>query len=174
AAASLAKRRGLSLSAVPDAIAADAQTALAQMSSHALARPILVDVTAADTHEELVRALECGMDVVLANKVPLTVAAPAWGELFESATRRKRRVLFEATVGAGLPIIDTYEKLAASGDRVLTIEGCPSGTLGYVLGELGRGTPFSAALTSAMAAGYTEPDPRDDLSGRDVARKALI
>jgi aspartokinase/homoserine dehydrogenase 1 len=114
------------------------------------------------------------MDVVLANKVPLTVAAPAWTSLFETAARRGRRVLFEATVGAGLPIIDTYEKLVASGDRILTIEGCPSGTLGYVLGELGRGTPFSVALADAMAAGYTEPDPRDDLSGRDVARKALI
>jgi len=73
-----------------------------------------------------------------------------------------------------LPIIDTINKLQESGDEVLRIEGCPSGTLGYLFGELGRGATFSAALRAAMALGYTEPDPRDDLSGMDVARKALI
>jgi homoserine dehydrogenase len=57
---------------------------------------------------------------------------------------------------------------------VLRIEGCPSGTLGYLFGELGRGTPFADALRAARAHGYTEPDPREDLSGMDVARKALI
>ena len=83
-------------------------------------------------------------------------------------------MLHEATVGAGLPIIDTISKLKESGDEVLRIEGCPSGTLGYLFGELGRGTAFSTALRAAMALGYTEPDPREDLSGMDVARKALI
>jgi homoserine dehydrogenase len=83
-------------------------------------------------------------------------------------------LLHEATVGAGLPIIDTYQKLVESGDRVSKIEGCPSGTLGYLFGELGRGTPFSTALRGAIAKGYPEPDPREDLSGKDVARKALI
>jgi aspartokinase/homoserine dehydrogenase 1 len=82
--------------------------------------------------------------------------------------------LHEATVGAGLPIIDTIKKLQESGDEILRIEGCPSGTLGYLFGELGRGTSFSSALRSAMKVGYTEPDPREDLSGMDVARKALI
>src|SRR5919202_5177466 len=77
-------------------------------------------------------------------------------------------------VGAGLPIIDTFHKLVESGDRVLRIEGCPSGTMGYLFGELARGRPFSEALRSAMGLGYTEPDPRDDLSGMDVARKGLI
>src|SRR5919202_5429359 len=77
-------------------------------------------------------------------------------------------------VGAGLPIIDTFHKLVESGDRVLRIEGCPSGTMGYLFGELARGRAFSEALRSAMELGYTEPDPRDDLSGMDVARKAII
>jgi aspartokinase/homoserine dehydrogenase 1 len=77
-------------------------------------------------------------------------------------------------VGAGLPIIDTYHKLVESGDTVTRIEGLLSGTLGYVLSEVSAGTPFSRAVRSAMAKGYTEPDPRDDLSGMDVARKALI
>jgi aspartokinase/homoserine dehydrogenase 1 len=71
-------------------------------------------------------------------------------------------------------LLDTIGKLQESGDEVLAIEGCPSGTLGYLFGEIGRGIPFSSALRAAMALGYTEPDPRDDLSGKDVARKALI
>jgi homoserine dehydrogenase len=70
--------------------------------------------------------------------------------------------------------MDTYAKLVESGDRVVRIEGCTSGTLGFLLTEIGRGAPFSKALRSAMEKGYTEPDPRDDLSGMDVARKALI
>jgi bifunctional aspartokinase / homoserine dehydrogenase 1 len=77
-------------------------------------------------------------------------------------------------VGAGLPVIDTLRKLQDSGDTVLSIEGCPSGTLGFLFGELGRGRPFSDALRAAVTAGFTEPDPRIDLSGTDVARKALI
>ena len=91
-----------------------------------------------------------------------------------AAAASGRRVLHEATVGAGLPVIDTVRKLRESGDRVLRIEGCPSGTLGYLFGELGRGRAFSDALRDAMRRGYTEPDPRDDLSGQDVARKVVI
>jgi aspartokinase/homoserine dehydrogenase 1 len=90
------------------------------------------------------------------------------------AEARGRRLLHETTVGAGLPIIDTFYKLSESGDRVSKIEGCPSGTLGFLFGEMGRGRAFSEALRRAIAKGYPEPDPRDDLSGTDVARKALI
>jgi aspartokinase/homoserine dehydrogenase 1 len=119
-------------------------------------------------------AVRHGMDLVLANKRPLADRADAAEGLAREAAARGRRVLHEATVGAGLPIIDTIHKLVDAGDPVLRIEGCPSGTLGYLFGELGRGVPFSTALRAAMALGYTEPDPRDDLSGVDVARKALI
>jgi homoserine dehydrogenase len=94
--------------------------------------------------------------------------------LWQTARARGRRVLHEATVGAGLPIIDTYHKLIESGDRVERIEGLLSGTLGFVLNEVSVGTPFSDAVRSAMSRGYTEPDPREDLSGMDVGRKALI
>ncbi|MEO7503013.1 MAG: homoserine dehydrogenase [Gemmatimonadaceae bacterium] len=139
-----------------------------------MSRPILVDVTAGDTSAVLEAALAGGMDIVLANKRPLAALRGSRSGLSRSATSRGRRVLHEATVGAGLPIIDTISKLKESGDDVLRIEGCPSGTLGYLFGELGRGTVFSTALRAAMALGYTEPDPREDLSGMDVARKALI
>ena len=137
-------------------------------------RPIVVDVTPADTTNLLECALARGADVVLANKVPLVGDLSAVARLHHVARLHGRRMLHEATVGAGLPIIDTIRKLRESGDTIHHIEGCPSGTLGFLFGELGRGRPFSQALRAAIAAGYTEPDPRIDLSGVDVARKALI
>ena len=85
-----------------------------------------------------------------------------------------RQVKYEATVGAGLPIIDTYHKLVETGDRVLRIDGSVSGTLMYVVSAVSAGRPFSQAVREAVELGYAEPDPRDDLSGRDAARKALI
>jgi homoserine dehydrogenase len=90
------------------------------------------------------------------------------------ARQHGARILHETTVGAGLPVMDSYAKLVETGDKVLRIEGCTSGTLGFLLTEIGKGRPFSEALRDAMSLGYTEPDPRDDLSGMDVARKALI
>src|SRR5206468_951856 len=106
---------------------------------HALSNPILVDVTAADTTETLRTALAAGMHVVLANKRPITVSRKRYDDLRATAAAHGRQLLHEATVGAGLPIMDTYAKLVGSGDRVQRIEGCPSGTLGYLFGELGRG-----------------------------------
>jgi aspartokinase/homoserine dehydrogenase 1 len=154
--------------------AARAADAIATMARHALSRPVMVDVTADETTPLVKVALESGMGVVLANKRPLAGSQAAHRELLEIAARAGQRILFEATVGAGLPILDTYRKLTESGDRVLKIEGCISGTLGFLLTEIGRGRPFSEALRRAMQKGYTEPDPRDDLSGADVGRKALI
>jgi aspartokinase/homoserine dehydrogenase 1 len=114
------------------------------------------------------------MDLVLANKRPLADERSVSDLLWQTARARGRRILHEATVGAGLPIIDTYHKLVESGDQVERIEGLLSGTLGFVLDEVSAGTPFSQAVRRAMDLGYTEPDPREDLSGMDVARKALI
>jgi bifunctional aspartokinase / homoserine dehydrogenase 1 len=174
AALAAAKEKNTALGDMPRGVRAPAELALAEVRRHALSRPILVDVTAGDTSAVLEAALVGGMDIVLANKKPLAAGSGARGGLARSAASRGRRVLHEATVGAGLPIIDTISKLKESGDEVLRIEGCPSGTLGYLFGELGRGATFSAALRAAMSLGYTEPDPREDLSGMDVARKGLI
>ncbi len=147
---------------------------LAAIGAHAVSRPVVVDVTADDTHATLVSALEAGFDLVMANKRPMAGAFEGYERLLETARVHARRVRFEATVGAGLPIIDTFAKLIASGDRVLRVEGCVSGTLGYVLSALGEGRPFSEAVREAVDLGYAEPDPRDDLSGLDAARKGLI
>src|SRR5690606_10574897 len=127
-----------------------------------------------ETSPLLELALINGMDLVLANKLPLAGRRAGFEALWQTARARGRRVLHEATVGAGLPVIDTYHKLIQSGDQVERIEGLLSGTLGYVLSELSSGVPFSEAVRGAMAKGYTEPDPREDLSGFDVGRKALI
>lgn len=148
--------------------------AIEAIASSCSSRRILVDATPADTTDVLSFALANGFDVVLANKVPLAGAQASVDALRSVASANGRTILHEATVGAGLPVIDTLNKLLDAGDTVLSIEGCPSGTLGFLFGELGRGERFSTALRAAIAAGYTEPDPRIDLSGIDVARKALI
>jgi homoserine O-acetyltransferase len=168
------KESGVPLADAPSGVRATASEALASIRQLGLSRPILVDLTASDTTPELEEAITAGMDLVLANKRPLADLRDATRGLARHAAAHGRRVLHEATVGAGLPLLDTISKLQESGDEVLAIEGCPSGTLGYLFGEIGRGTPFSTALRAAMVLGYTEPDPREDLSGMDVARKALI
>jgi bifunctional aspartokinase / homoserine dehydrogenase 1 len=168
------KRRGRRLAELATGRAATASEAVAHIASYALTRPVLVDLTADDTAPVLEQALTSGMDLVLANKRPLAGRRAVSDALWETARARGRRIQHEATVGAGLPVIDTYHKLIESGDRVDRIEGLLSGTLGYVLSEVTARVPFSIAVRAAMGRGYTEPDPREDLSGMDVGRKALI
>ena len=153
---------------------ADAAEALTFVASHAVSRPVLVDVTAEETGDLLRSALDHGFDLVLANKKPLAGSTESHDRLLAAAAASGRRIRYEATVGAGLPIIDTYQKLVETGDRVLRIDGCVSGTLGFVLSAVGAGRAFSEAVVEAMGRGYTEPDPREDLSGQDAARKGLI
>src|SRR5204863_287112 len=174
AALAAAKAKGTPLAKATGGRRTSAAEAVAFVARHALTNPILVDVTADETTETLTAALGAGMHVVLANKRPVTTDKRQYDAVRAAAQAHGGRLLLEATVGAGLPIIDTYQKLVESGDRVSKIEGCPSGTLGYLFGELGRGAAFSTALEGAIAKGYPEPDPREDLSGMDVARKALI
>ena len=169
-----AKARGVSLARTPGGHRGTAAGAVSLIAGHALANPVLVDVTADDTSDVVVAAFAAGMHVVLSNKHPLTGPQREYDRIRAAAEAHDRELRLEATVGAGLPIIDTIDKLIESGDRVDRVEACPSGTLGFLFGELGRGQPFSAALRGAMAKGYPEPDPREDLSGQDVARKALI
>lgn len=174
AALSAYKAGGGSLADAPGGETATAIGAVDVMSEHALSCPILVDATAADTAAVLDLALDNNWDLVLANKVPLAADRDDVQRLERNAQTHGRHILHEATVGAGLPVIDTLRKLIEAGDSVLRIEGCPSGTLGYLFGELGHGRSFATALRGAIELGYTEPDPRIDLSGIDVARKALI
>src|SRR3954462_8186405 len=153
---------------------ASAHEALATIASHAVSRPVIVDVTSGETADLLHTALGQGFDVVLANKKPLTQSWTSYQRLMSACTPGGPRLKYEATVGAGLPIIDTHYKLIETGDRVLRIEGCVSGTLMYIASAVSSGRPFSDAVREAVERGFAEPDPRDDLSGADAARKALI
>jgi aspartokinase/homoserine dehydrogenase 1 len=168
------KRNGHSLRRLEGGRSGSAEEAVEAVSRHALSHPVLVDVTADDTGPALRAALTHGMELVLANKRPLASSTDDVDKLFALARSQGRRVRYEATVGAGLPVMDTLAKLVETGDSIVRIDGCVSGTLGFLLSGMERGRPFSEILREAVAKGYSEPDPRDDLSGADVARKALI
>jgi homoserine dehydrogenase len=117
------------------------------------------------------QALARGARVIVANKKLLAGSQ----EEFTALTRfGPRRLMCETTVGAGLPVISTLRSLLCAGDDIEEISGCMSGTLGYICSSLERGVPFSQSVRRAREEGFTEPDPRVDLSGQDVARKALI
>lgn len=137
--------------------------------------PVLVDCTAAEGQEALYRAaFERGIHVVAANKKPLAIPWREREELMAEARLHHRAYHYETTVGASLPIIETLKNLVRTGDTVRRIEGAFSGTLGYLCNEMMGGRSISKAVRSAKELGYTEPNPQDDLSGLDVARKALI
>jgi len=117
---------------------------------------------------------DAGFHVVTANKKANSSSQGFYRELRKRSSRRGLRFLYEANVGAGLPIIDTVKNLVLTGDRMLRAEGILSGSMSYILGLLGEGVALSEAVRLAKESGFTEPDPRDDLSGMDVARKLLI
>lgn len=140
-----------------------------------LLNPTIVDCS---TNEDLagryVEFLAHGFNVVAANKKANTASMAYYHDLRETADKNFRRFLYETNVGAGLPVIDTLVGLMRSGDRLNRFEGILSGSLSQIFGRLEDGVAFSAAVDEAMKLGFTEPDPRDDLSGMDVARKLLI
>ncbi len=131
---------------------------------------IVVDVTASDaTVPALELALQRGYKAVTANKVPLAGPQATFDRLTAGG-----RLGYESTVGSAVPVIATAQALMRAADRVDVVRGALSGTLGFLCTGLQAGRPFSALVAEAMARGYTEPDPRIDLGGMDVARKALI
>lgn len=133
---------------------------------------IFIDTTASQsTYPLILTALEKGGYAVLSNKKPLSDSQKLFDILIKND---HHHLFFETTVGAGLPVISTLKSLIHTGDKVVQIQGCFSGTLGYIFSQMEEGVSFSAAVKNAKQNGFTEPDPRDDLSGKDVARKALI
>ena len=131
---------------------------------------IVVDTTAGDAAvPALRRAARQGQGgVVLANKLPLAGPLEWWDDITGGRAR------WETTCGSALPVISTLVTLLNSNDDVIKIEGSLSGTLAFLSAQLEAGRPFGAAVREARERGYTEPDPRQDLGGRDAARKALI
>ena len=118
--------------------------------------------------------LSHNVSVVAANKIAASGCFDGYRELKAIARRRDVKYLFETNVGAGLPIINTINSLINSGDKIIRIEAVLSGTLNFIFNTISDTVPFSEAIRRAMAEGYSEPDPRVDLSGTDVMRKLVI
>ena len=140
-----------------------------------LINPVIVDCTSsqkvASTYLDF---LEAGFHVVTPNKKANTDSFEYYRALQDTALANRRRYLYETTVGAGLPVIENLQNLLNAGDKLQKFEGILSGSLSYIVGCLDEGQSLSQATASAREKGFTEPDPRDDLSGMDVARKLLI
>ena len=140
-----------------------------------LINPVLVDCTSNEALAlDYVKYLEAGFNVVTPNKKANTDSWQYYQALRVAAQKTNRRFLYETTVGAGLPVIDTLQNLIKAGDELVRFEGVLSGSLSYMFGKLEEGMTVSQATAIAKENGFTEPDPRDDLSGLDVARKLLI
>ncbi len=145
------------------------------VNDNSLVNPVIVDCTSHDgVAKQYVDMMERGFHVVTPNKKANTSDLKYYRELKATAQSTNRQYLYETTVGAGLPVIDNLQKLFSAGDVLYRFEGILSGSLSYVFGKLEEGMSLSEATSSAKANGFTEPDPRDDLSGMDVARKLLI
>ena len=140
-----------------------------------LPHAVVVDCSASEeVASRYVEWLGGGIHVVTPNKKAPSGPLATWDQLHEVRRRHNTRFLYETTVGAALPIIGTLRDLRETGDEIRSIEGIFSGTLAYLFNVFDGSRPFSTIVREARDAGYTEPDPRDDLSGLDVARKLII
>lgn len=140
-----------------------------------LAHSVFVDCTAsADIAALYDTMLESNVNVVTANKIASSSAYEHYRKLKQTAKDKGVKFLFETNVGAALPIISPINDLIKSGDRIVKLEAVLSGTLNFIVNELSAQKPLSAVIAEAKEKGYSEPDPRVDLSGTDVARKILI
>lgn len=136
---------------------------------------VFVDCTASSEVAGLYKELlEHNINVVAANKIAASSDYADYRELKQIAQKRGVKFLFETNVGAGLPIIRTINDLVNSGDKILRIEAVLSGTLNYIFNTISADIPFSQTVRMAQEEGYSEPDPRIDLSGKDVIRKLVI
>lgn len=147
----------------------------AHVNAEHLPHAVVVDCSASDeVASRYVDWFRQGVHVVTPNKKAASGSLADYDELHAVRRRHNARFLYETTVGAALPIIDTLRDLRQTGDDILSIEGILSGTLAYLFNVYDGSEPFSAIVRQARDSGYTEPDPRDDLSGMDVARKVII
>jgi aspartokinase/homoserine dehydrogenase 1 len=154
---------------------ADLEALLADLRERRPGQAVLVDCTSSGQLANLYpHLLEGGLHIVTASKHANSAPLPMYRAIRQAAQRHRRHFAYETNVGAGLPVIDTLRNLLAGGDRVVRFDGLLSGSMSFLFGLLQEGHPLSEAVRQARDLGYTEPDPRDDLSGLDVARKVLI
>ncbi len=162
-----------------DALAGAESADLARFEEHVhadhLPHTLIVDCTASEEiARQYPRWLAAGIHVVTPNKKAGSGPAADVRDIHAARRAGGSHFLYEATVGAALPVIQTLRDLRETGDTIRCVEGILSGTLSYLFNVWDGSEPFSAVLRDAMSKGYTEPDPRDDLSGADVARKLII
>ncbi|WP_273567905.1 bifunctional aspartate kinase/homoserine dehydrogenase I [Maribacter halichondriae] len=152
------------------------QDVFAFAKSNHLENLIVVDNTASkDFVANYFEFVENGFDLVSSNKIANTLGFDYYQLLREELSKGQKQYLYETNVGAGLPLIDTIKLLHLSGENITRIKGVFSGSLSYIFNTFSEvGAPFSSILKDAMQKGFTEPDPREDLSGNDVGRKLLI
>lgn len=140
-----------------------------------LLNPVIVDCTSNENMaKQYADFLADGFHVVTPNKKANTLSMDYYHQLRRSSAASGRKFLYETNVGAGLPVIENLQNLINAGDELIRFNGILSGSLSFIFGKLEEGMSLSEATTLAKEKGYTEPDPRDDLSGMDVARKLLI
>ncbi|MBC8944942.1 bifunctional aspartate kinase/homoserine dehydrogenase I [Xenorhabdus indica] len=140
-----------------------------------LLNPVIVDCTSNQSiAEQYVSFLSDGFNVVTPNKKANTLSMVYYRKIRQAAGKSKRKFLYDTNVGAGLPVIENLQNLLNAGDELVQFNGILSGSLSYIFGMLDEGMTLSQATLLAKEKGFTEPDPRDDLSGMDVARKLLI
>ena len=138
-------------------------------------KAVLVDVTSSSIiAEKTASIIEKGISVVTASKLANSMNQDYYDSIRKNLKISGAQFKYETNVGAGLPIIETLQTLINTGDKIEKIEGIMSGTLSYLFSQFDGSVPFSELVKNAQESGFTEPDPRDDLNGMDVARKILI
>jgi len=149
---------------------------IAFAKTHHLENLIAVDNTASSIfYKNYVSLVEAGFDLVSSNKIANTISHEFYSDLRVHLKENNKQYLYETTVGAGLPLIDTIKLLHESGENITRIRGVFSGTLSYLFNNFSvQDKPFSEIIQETIDKGFTEPDPREDFSGNDVARKLLI
>ncbi|WP_242092790.1 bifunctional aspartate kinase/homoserine dehydrogenase I [Aestuariivivens sediminicola] len=149
---------------------------IAFAETHHLENLIAVDNTSSEEfHKNYVPLVDAGFDLVSSNKIANTISYNYYKDLRVHLKDHNKQYLYETTVGAGLPLIDTIKLLHESGENITRIRGVFSGTLSYLFNNFSvQDRPFSAIVRETIDKGFTEPDPREDFSGNDVARKLLI
>jgi aspartokinase/homoserine dehydrogenase 1 len=154
---------------------ADLESFVNHVNADHLPHAVVIDATAsAELPAHYESWLARGINVITPNKKSNAGPFPAYRSLRETARKHQRYFLYETNVGAGLPIIQTLRGLVETGDEIIKIEGVLSGTLSYIFNSLDGRRTFSEVVREAHSLGLTEPDPREDLSGVDVARKLII
>jgi len=173
-------KKGLSLETWSEILKSDGEKSdisvfIKEMTKLNLRNAVFIDCTADETvashYNDILKEY---VSIVTANKIACSAEYSSYLNLKSVANERGVRFMFETTVGAGLPIIKTISDLVLSGDKILGIEAVLSGTMNFIFNEIGPDMPLSKAIRMAREKGYSEPDPRVDLSGTDVVRKILI